>query len=634
MKTVLRSIAQFFFGSLSKQFILLSFFLIGIFGYIVFSVLNSLESIYTDLVYRSMNGLADSKIKALESYILDCYEDVYTLAKQTRYTATDAYPTFSRYINNRKGDFLRQYRDGRPSIVEIMVLDLNGNVIYENRYKRSRGQNKKDRSWFVRALGHTNASVTTGLFKSGGTTPYFIISHAVMDQKKDVIGVVAGVFNVKPMIAIISGEVLGGETNQYVINRETQTIVLHPNLNRLGETVRHDDINALIKSGATSIRTYQSYNGEREMTVLGARRFMSAQIDPKFKDWVYVVERDYGDVMDVMKLPRTLLYQILIVAVIGLVVIIYIFSLVTIQPIKKLNEAAHALAQGDLKKRIKFSRIDEIGRLGQSFNYMANELQMIYTRLQHKIKLTREELLETDNELQRKQEQLIRSAKLAAMGKLTAGIAHEIRNPLQSIKLFVQRRGNRKGVSAKEAKDIDLIAREISRIEDQINQFVDFARPEKPRFKATSIRPVIENTISLLSGRFKQKKIDCQFKAPRNLKQVNIDEKKMGQVFMNLFLNAVDAMKTKGKLDIRARIATRNKKEYVHISVSDNGSGIKENDIPYIFDPFVTGKEKGTGLGLSIVYSIIETHQGDIEVESAYQKGTTFHIYLPPAKKR
>ncbi len=630
MRPILRLLNRLLLNSLSKQFLILAVILIGVFGLTVLAVLGSLESIYRRMIYSSIDNIVRMKAVSVEKYFSDCYGNIDYLSGKLTFHDRHAkkFGTFSNYIVKALSEDIENYKLDWPSISEILVLDINGDIIIENKYKKTSGQNKRDRAWFVSVLGSVKKQYSTNFFKPNkdATFNYFIISSAVRNSRNEVAGVVAVVYNIKPLMTLVSTQILGHIKQEYIVNSQTGEIIVHEDRRKIGiQKIVNTDLHHYIQERRAETMVYTGFNGKR---VIGGRYFIK-DVNPKFSGWVYVAERNEKEAMTIMEIPQKTLGSVLLAAIIGLIFIIYIFSLITIQPIKKLNEAAKALAAGDLKKRIAVARTDEIGTLSNSFNHMAGELQILYKRLHHKIKLTKAELLEVDQELKKKQEQLIRSEKLAAMGKLTAGIAHEIRNPLQSIKLFVQSRQGRSNASAREKKDTQLIMKEIGRIEEHINRFVDFARPEKPTFKPGALWRVVDDTASLLKGKFSQKKINLNIRVPKNIPMVYMDEKKMSQVFMNLFLNAFDAMKSGGTITVQAAVKRTGARPEVQISVADSGAGIHKEDIPYIFDPFVTGKNNGTGLGLSIVYSIIELHKGTIDVQSEINSGTVFHITLP-----
>src|SRR5881275_2072372 len=243
--------------------------------------------------------------------------------------------------------------------------------------------------------------------------------------------------------------------------------------------------------------------------------------------------------------------------------------------------------------------------------------------------------------LKRLELQIRRSDRLASLGTLSAGMAHEIKNPLVSIKTFAQLLPERYQESDFRATFSSLIVHEIDRIDSLVNQLLRFARPAKPLLRPMHVHEVLEKTFQLVQHRLYQKEIKITRTLEASLDTIRADSDQMEQVFLNFFLNAMDAMKRGGELKVATEIRTgdslvthllpadEERHEALCISIRDTGEGIKEEDIARVFDPFFTTKDFGTGLGLSVVHGIIEEHGGQIEVESEVAKGTAFHIFLP-----
>ncbi|HWY40423.1 MAG TPA: ATP-binding protein [Chthoniobacterales bacterium] len=243
--------------------------------------------------------------------------------------------------------------------------------------------------------------------------------------------------------------------------------------------------------------------------------------------------------------------------------------------------------------------------------------------------------------------QIRRSDRLASLGTLSAGMAHEIKNPLVSLKTFAQLLPERYQDSDFRDTFSNLIGHEIDRIDSLVNQLLRFARPAKPILKPLHAHEVLEKALTLVGHRLYQKDIKLERLWQADVDTIRGDADQLEQVFLNFFLNAMDAMKTQGELSVTTEIRADehwvNPRAYANgesngngqapeallISIRDTGEGIKAEDIPHVFDPFFTTKDYGTGLGLSVVHGIIQEHGGQIEVESELQKGTVFHILLP-----
>jgi len=243
--------------------------------------------------------------------------------------------------------------------------------------------------------------------------------------------------------------------------------------------------------------------------------------------------------------------------------------------------------------------------------------------------------------LKRLELQIRRSDRLASLGTLSAGMAHEIKNPLVSIKTFAQLLPERYHESDFRETFSSLIVHEIDRIDSLVNQLLRFARPAKPLLRPMHVHEVLEKTLQLVQHRLNQKGIKLTQTLEANLDTIRADSDQMEQVFLNFFLNAMDAMKHGGELTVETEIRTgdslvthllpadEERHEALCISIRDTGEGIKKENIARVFDPFFTTKDFGTGLGLSVVHGIIQEHGGQIEVESEVARGTVFYIFLP-----
>ncbi len=243
--------------------------------------------------------------------------------------------------------------------------------------------------------------------------------------------------------------------------------------------------------------------------------------------------------------------------------------------------------------------------------------------------------------LKRLELQIRRSDRLASLGTLSAGMAHEIKNPLVSIKTFAQLLPERYQDSDFRETFSNLIGHEIDRIDSLVNQLLRFARPAKPLLKPMHVHTILEKSLQLVGHRLYQKEIKLTRSWQAEVDTIRADADQLEQVFLNFFLNAMDAMKRGGEMMVSTEIraaeewvaavsgGTGDAQEILRITIRDTGEGIRNEDIPHVFDPFFTTKDYGTGLGLSVVHGIIQEHSGQIEVESELSKGTAFHILLP-----
>jgi signal transduction histidine kinase/putative methionine-R-sulfoxide reductase with GAF domain len=250
---------------------------------------------------------------------------------------------------------------------------------------------------------------------------------------------------------------------------------------------------------------------------------------------------------------------------------------------------------------------------------MYQELKAFSQQMEEKIQKTTADLKKTEA-------QLIRSEKLAALGQLAAGIAHEIRNPLTSINILIHSLTENLPSENTHREDLKVIEEEILRINEIVNQFLRFAKPAPPLLDKTDLIPIFEETLQLLRPQIEKGKIAVQ-KEFEPLPLITVDREQIKQVILNLLMNAIQAMPGGGQLSMSGRFSRDG--YWVELTVQDSGVGIPPEDLDKLFDPFFSTKEGGIGLGLSIAHRIIDQHHGKIEVESNPGKGTLFTISLP-----
>jgi two-component system NtrC family sensor kinase len=231
-------------------------------------------------------------------------------------------------------------------------------------------------------------------------------------------------------------------------------------------------------------------------------------------------------------------------------------------------------------------------------------------------------------EMQRTQMLMRRSDRLASLGSLTAGLTHEIRNPLSTIKTFLDLFPQRYRDKEFRGDFLKLTSSELDRISTLVSELLSFARPTKPTVTKRYINEVLEEVIHLVAVEANKRDIAIDTNLHETPK-ATLDEDQMKQVFLNIFLNAIDAISEHGRISVTSRDIQKNGKEYVQVEIADTGKGIPKKILDSIFDPFFTTKAKGSGLGLAISHQIVQEHHGTIEVESRAKKGTTFFINIP-----
>lgn len=283
------------------------------------------------------------------------------------------------------------------------------------------------------------------------------------------------------------------------------------------------------------------------------------------------------------------------------------------RPIANLSNAAREVAQGSLSVRVPDSeRTDEMGQLAKQFNEMTAEL-------------------EKKSELEAKLQQ---AEKSAVVGRLGSAIAHEIRNPLNYINLTLDHlRSKFKPEDTNKAAAFEKLTgqlkAEVARINQQISDFLNYSRPANANLRPIDARRVVEDSLRIVEAEAEEKHIKIGLVEQENVSELLGDPEFLRSIFNNLFINAVQSMESKGG-NLNVKISPED--VFVRFDISDTGSGISEENLSKIFEPYFSTKETGTGLGLAIVHKIVDVHNGTISVQSQEDVGTNFTVKLPKAE--
>jgi signal transduction histidine kinase len=273
------------------------------------------------------------------------------------------------------------------------------------------------------------------------------------------------------------------------------------------------------------------------------------------------------------------------------------------KPLRGLSKGVQAVIAGDYRQRLAVTGGDELAELSSTFNHMSERL----------------------GELQHLESQLRRRDRLHALGEVAMGLAHEIRNPLGIIKTATQLLHRRADLPETDKRHLEYVVSEVSRINDLITDFLDFAKPSAPMRSTQAARPLVDDLIGFCAPELASHNIDVHIDDQAPGATLHVDARQLKQAGLNLIVNAIDAMPDGGRLTV----AISSESPYTVISISDTGQGIEPDMLERIFTPFVTTKASGTGLGLAKVFSIMEGHDGRIECVSEKDAGTTFTLYIP-----
>ena len=341
--------------------------------------------------------------------------------------------------------------------------------------------------------------------------------------------------------------------------------------------------------------------------------------------YVGTLEKPYLDTANRVMLTFTILA---LLCVVFLLIILYFATTSIIQPVQKMVAATHQIADGDLNHKVEIQSQDEIGELASAFNQMTEKLKAANRELVDWGTTLEKKVEERTKELVEMQARLVQSEKLAGLGKLAAGIAHEINNPLGGILIYshLLLEESKKDTSAYE--NLKKIVKETTRCKNIVKGLLEFSRPKEPEMMMTDINDAVLRAMAIFEPQVLFHNIEVR-KELSELPRIVADSSQLQQVFTNIIANAAEAIAGNGILTIRTSLDKQT--DRIKVEFTDTGHGIKPEDMKRLFEPFFTTKEvgKGTGLGLAISYGIVQKHQGSIEVRSKVGKGSTFTVILP-----
>jgi signal transduction histidine kinase len=312
---------------------------------------------------------------------------------------------------------------------------------------------------------------------------------------------------------------------------------------------------------------------------------------------------------------RTAMYGLGFAGIVMGLILGWVISRIILNPIYELILKVRGAADGELVESLRMSPGRELKKVDEHIKGLVVRINKAH------------------EDLEKNRQLLERSNRLATLGKMASGIAHEIRNPLTAIKMLIFSIKQNKESSQEMHADLEIIIKEIDRMDNIIQSVLKFAKPNVPSFTPTDVQVVLRETLYLLGPRIRQNRIDVSESYYPKAGTIQADPDQLKQVFMNIILNAMDAMHDGGVLGISTLVVEEDiksvKQKALKISISDTGQGISGEIKDTLFDPFVKSKDYGVGLGLSITQQIIELHQGKIIASNNPDKGATFTIYLP-----
>lgn len=368
----------------------------------------------------------------------------------------------------------------------------------------------------------------------------------------------------------------------------------------------HKSYNATIKTTLADIQSNRLGRAvQRNRELLDQKRKVRAHLDllsRKLDDLIRVRVRE------TVREERNAFFLILGLSILTvlLALVIGVMAIRGLRPLGRLKQAAREIAAGDLQKRVQIRSRDEVGDLAAEFNRMADSIQ------------------QRDSAIHKQQERLLQSEKMAVIGRMASKISHEVKNPLNALSLNVELLEEE--VQNEEArKSLKAMSAEIDRLNQVAENYLNLARAPKGSAEKADLSKILAHLEALVRPECEKRGIGVEIEPPSGLPPLHVDVTRLEQALLNLTRNAIEALKSGGRLGVR----TRKENDQILLEVWDTGPGIPEEALPRIFEPFYTTKEKGTGLGLAITSEIIREQGGTIECRSRVGEGSSFVVRLP-----
>lgn len=573
------------------------------------------------------------------SHVSFAIESIFLKAQTNLLLAAES-PAFFRYFTDhkRQSDWeyeqvktLRQLQLLFPEAISVTAFtDVAGNEITKVVIKQIASHEKMssitDTPFYVPGLSQPPGGVYQGEPYLNRETNHWVIPFVapVHDQ-----GMIMGLLYFDLNLEYFSEKLkwnLSSGNHAFLLGRSGK--ILAQTIIAIGETAGLPNISYLDQSPLFHKilgNILRGDSGSERFTTTKGRDYIVSYQPVLSSMWSILVLTPYHEnFQDILPLDQFLL--MFLVTFVMIIIFTFYMGKKFSDPVKDVVTGTQIIASGDFTYRIKTNLNDELGELARSFNKMAEYLQKTY------------------QDLKSTSAQLTQSAKLAAVGELAAGVAHELNQPLMVIRGHAQELLDEDSVSEKITKDLRLIEKQTGRMMRIIDHLRAFARQSSGAFEPVNLNHTINDSFTLISQQLKNNNIEIIKELDDSIPRIWGDPNKLEQVFLNLMTNSKDAMEDMGHgiLTVKTQPVfdkTSNENRTVtgvFVLFSDTGTGIANDIKDKVFDPFFTTKEvgKGTGLGLSISYSILEDHGGSINAENNEGAGTTFRLFFPAERRK
>ncbi len=477
------------------------------------------------------------------------------------------------------------------------------------------------RPWYRGAISKEDVFWTDVYLFASTQKPGMTVSVPIYDTEGSIKSVAGIDIDISSISKFLRGIKIGKQGFAYIFENKQGRVIAHPSLVQLPWNSYHID---LLRTCRTDLNERGKTFG---MSAFQGDHFFTAYTDYPGNDWTVGVTLPVSDFLQNVIAIRKAIISLVIAGILLSSLLSYLLAMTIVSPLNILKNGIERISSGDLEYKVNIKDPDIAATLAGSFNQMASSLEM------------------STKELKKTYAELAQKEKLAAVGQMTASIAHEIKNPLGIILGSAQVIANTDRPMEMREKAANFIMDEVERLNNTLTAFLDFAKPASPNFKRIDITHFLDEILISTEERFKDQGYQIDRDFPAMAPEILADSDQIKEVFWNIFLNAIQSMPDGGIVTIRISIEKGKENideamipikgliqqhpDFLTVSIIDQGCGIDEKQLEQILDPFISFRDNGIGLGLSIVSQIVKSHKGQISIKSTPGKGTRFKLLFP-----
>lgn len=522
--------------------------------------------------------------------------------------------------------YFQLFKQGHPEFVNIYYGDSDGRFVMAPPQAPEvfATYDPRVRPWYTGAAQAGTIHWTAIYLFASARQPGITVSAPVFDEHGGLRGVSAIDLDLSAFSRFLQGIDIGRQGFAYILDKRRGHVIAHPSLGQLPYNMNHIELmrrcrDDLAERGAAS-----------GMTVFQGEQFYTVHADFPGQDWTVGVTILVSDYMRTIRAVRWATLSLVLVGILLSGLLSSALAMTVIRPLRTLQQGIERISGGELDHTVDIDDPDMVSDLAASFNRMAASLR------------------ESLAELRSTCAKLAEKEKLATVGRMTAGIAHEIRNPLGVIHGSAQIVVNRDRPWEMRERAARFIIDEVTRLDATLRSFLTFARPAKPSFRRTDLLLLLEETLVATEARYRSEGYTVVHDFPAIVPAIEADPDQIRQVVWNVTLNALKAMPGGGVLSLRIHVEpgpppghedaqspnpVDAQRPWVVVTVADSGCGIADEHLHDIFDPFVSYRDDGTGLGLSIVHQLVRLHRGEVRIRSRLGEGTVVALHFPCAEE-